>query len=95
MKVDSFKASISKKEKPENLRADLAALWYDGIGDWDTAHEIAQKSTTPNGDRIHAYLHRKEGDQFNARYWYNRCGEEMPVCSLDEEWEKLVSLYSN
>ena len=35
---------------------------------------------------MHAYLHRKEGDQGNAAYWYNRAGK--PVCRepLDAEW---------
>ena len=27
---------------------------------------------------MHAYLHRKEGDQGNAAYWYGRAGK--PVC---------------
>jgi hypothetical protein len=40
---------------------------------------------------IHAYLHRKEGDNGNARYWYNRAGKEMPQVSLEEEWNKIVS----
>jgi hypothetical protein len=27
---------------------------------------------------VHAYLHRKEGDQDNAAYWYGRARK--PVC---------------
>jgi hypothetical protein len=27
---------------------------------------------------IHAYLHRKEPDIWNAKYWYNRCGKPYP-----------------
>lgn len=27
---------------------------------------------------VHAYLHRKEGDQGNAAYWYGRA--QKPVC---------------
>lgn len=35
---------------------------------------------------MHAYLDRKEGDQGNAAYWYNRASK--PVCRepLDAEW---------
>ena len=38
----------------------------------------------------HAYLHRKEGDQGNAAYWYSRAGK--PVCRepLDAEWLGIV-----
>ena len=39
---------------------------------------------------MHAYLHRKEGDQGNAAYWYGRAGK--PVCRepLDAEWLGIV-----
>jgi hypothetical protein len=36
-------------------------------------------------------LHRKEGDQTNAAYWYSRAGK--PVCGepLDVEWLSIVT----
>jgi hypothetical protein len=39
---------------------------------------------------VHAYLHRKEGDQGNAAYWYRRGGK--PVCRepLDDEWQAIL-----
>jgi hypothetical protein len=39
---------------------------------------------------VHAYLHRKEGDEGNAAYWYNRAGE--PVCRepLDAKWQSIA-----
>jgi len=40
--------------------------------------------------RVHAYLHRKEGDSDNAHYWYTRAGTERPHVSLRREWETLV-----
>ncbi len=42
-----------------------------------------------NGSWIHAYLHRKEGDIFNSRYWYNKAGKPAFNGSLKEEWEAL------
>jgi hypothetical protein len=35
-------------------------------------------------------MHRKEGDQSNAAYWYGRAGK--PVCRqpLDAEWLGIV-----
>lgn len=50
----------------------LQALWYDVHGDWDKAHDLTQDLETPDGAWLHAYLHRKEGDLFNADYWYRR-----------------------
>jgi hypothetical protein len=44
----------------------------------DWAHESAQQGEGPEGSWVHAYLHRKEGDQGNAVYWYGRAGK--PVC---------------
>ncbi len=79
--------------KPEHpiLRGLHADYW----GDWEGAHEIAQaREGHPDYDRLHAYLHRKEGDAFNARYWYNRCGIPVPKISLEEEWEALAAHYS-
>lgn len=41
--------------------------------------------------RVHAYLHRKEGDDRNSRYWHRQAGTTYPEhLTLDEEWEHLV-----
>ena len=43
------------------------------------------------GARIHAYLHRKEGDNWNSRYWHRQAGSVYPEdMSLDQEWDYLV-----
>lgn len=42
------------------------------------AHEAAQQDEGMEGSWVHAYLHRKEGDQINAAYWYSPAGK--PVC---------------
>ena len=45
-------------------------------GDWDEAHEIAQRHEgDATADWLHAVLHKIEGDAGNARYWYRRCGK--------------------
>src|SRR5436189_5326816 len=56
----------------------LQALWYDGRGDWNRAHELAQDVDDANGAWVDAYLHRKEGDPSNARYWYRRAQPPEP-----------------
>lgn len=91
MTIDDLKKVVSE----ENLSGDmLKALWNDYRGNWERAHDIAQKGEGhPDYDRIHAYLHRKEGDKFNAGWWYRRIGLTYPSESLDSEWESLVLKY--
>jgi hypothetical protein len=89
MNLAEFQLSQNQSTPPSHLSPALQALWFDAKGDWDKAHELAQKDGEPAGDWVHAYLHRKEGDASNARYWYNRAGK--PVCSspLEEEWAAI------
>ncbi len=90
MTFEEFRQTLSNSTPPEKAGTLLRALWHDGKGDWDAAHDIAQDVHTRDGSWIHAYLHRKEGDQWNAGYWYRQAGKSMPSVSLDEEWENLV-----
>jgi hypothetical protein len=71
----------------------LRALWYDLNGDWDTAHSIVQAMSDVNAMWIHAYLHRKEPDIWNAKYWYSRCGKSYPG-EMEFETEAAVILES-
>ncbi len=44
-------------------------------GDWDGAHEIAQRDESdPLACWLHAVLHKIEADDWNSRYWYRRAG---------------------
>lgn len=69
----------------------LQALWHDAHGDWSRAHSLAQDIDTPDAARIHAYLHRKEGEDWNARYWYRRAGQPAFTGSLEDEWHTLAT----
>lgn len=73
----------------------LKALEQDKAGNWDQAHELVQDLSTKDAAWIHAYLHRKEGDQSNAMYWYNRAGQPVFSGSLAEEWKNLWDYFSN
>lgn len=91
MTYEQFNDSLSQDSPPDDLPVLLKALWYDGKGDWETAHNIAQsKEGTRDYDHLHAYLHRVEGDTWNAGYWYRRAGVEVFKGSLKEEWKTLV-----
>ncbi len=68
----------------------LKALALDRAGDWDGAHSIAQEVLSSQGSAVHAYLHRKEGVQWNAEYWYKQAGRSPFTGSLDDEWKDLA-----
>jgi hypothetical protein len=40
--------------------------------------------------RVHAYLHRKEGDRANAAYWYRKIRRSPPDISLAVERDALL-----
>lgn len=91
MTFEQFQQSLSLSSLPEGLSPLVEALWHDANGDWEAAHNIAQsKEGTRLYDRLHAYLHRVEGDTFNAGYWYRRAGYEVFKGSLKEEWTSLA-----
>jgi hypothetical protein len=90
MTFDDFRQSLTAAEPPAGLTLALTGLWWDAKGDWTRAHESAQQDEGPDGSWVHAYLHRKEGDDGNAAYWYGRAGK--PVCRepLDAEWLSIT-----
>ncbi|MBN8889553.1 MAG: hypothetical protein BGP12_03985 [Rhodospirillales bacterium 70-18] len=90
MNVETFRASLAQAAPPAGLAEAMQGLWWDAKGDWARAHACAQAQDDAIGAAVHAYLHRKEGDIPNARYWYGRSGRPMPVGTLDTEWMELV-----
>ena len=93
MDWERFRKTLEDKEPPQGLSPLLEALWYEGKDDWDRAHNIAQDIKTADGSWVHAYLHRVEGDSWNANYWYRRAGRKMPDYSLKQEWEEMVTYF--
>lgn len=91
MNLQQFKDTLQAASPPQGVNKYLKALWYDAKGNWENAHDIIQNIEGKTGSRIHAYLHRKEGDIFNANYWYNKAQLRMPGYSLEQEWEEIVA----
>lgn len=90
MTVEDFRATLSRAEPPAGLTAPQAALWWDAKGDWSQAHALVNELDSPAGMAVHAYLHRKEGELWNADYWYGRAGRRFHRDSLEAEWEALA-----
>lgn len=87
MQLEQLKALSS----PDKLSKPLQALWHDMNGNWDLAHDIAQAAGGLDGDWVHAYLHRKEGDEGNSLYWYNRADRVKPnSMSFEDEWAEIA-----
>lgn len=83
-------ARAGRAPPPAGLSRALLALWHEARGDWDLAHRLAQEAAGAEGDWVHAYLHRKEGDEANAGYWYRRAGRPAAHGDLAAEWERIA-----
>lgn len=94
MLPEEFKHALLQKTLLPGLSVTMQTLWYAGTGDWNKAHELIQDIPGKEAALLHAYLHRLEGDQWNADYWYTNAGERRPEKSLQEEWESLVERFS-
>mgnify|MGYP006274747583 CR=1 FL=1 len=90
MNFDHFLKSLGDSAPPHGISEALKALWYDRREQWERAHEIVQDETDTTAAAIHAYLHRKEGDNWNADYWYRKAGRPSFKGSLDAEWSSLA-----
>lgn len=61
-------------------------------GKWDEAHAMVQSHDDKLSCLIHAMVHRREGDDANARHWYGRANEDVPDNSVQQEWDRLYRL---
>jgi hypothetical protein len=88
--LDDFRRTFDAAAPPA-VAPLLKALWHDAKGDWDEAHRVAQDVSGADGAWVHAYLHRKEGDFSNARYWYQQAGQSPSTEALDDEWARIAA----
>lgn len=93
MDLKRFRESLHQPQPPAGCSRFLQALWFDAKGMWEQAHDLIQHGTDKDAARIHAYLHRKEGDLGNADWWYRKAGLTRPQQSLAAEWEDMVQRY--
>jgi hypothetical protein len=90
MKPDVFKRSIARSKPPTGLAPALQALWWAGKDDWERAHDIVMAHADRDCAWVHAYLHRREGDLSNARWWYKEAHRPVATASSDAEWRAIV-----
>jgi len=92
MSFSEFEKSLtSDSNLLAGLSVPLQAMWLDARGDWSGAHALAQRvDGAPEGAWVHAYLHRKEGDDRNAAYWYAKAGKPVAKGAFETEWRRIV-----
>ena len=91
MTFEQFVEHVKTHDVPaQDMSPALASLWHAEKGHWDTAHEMAQDIDSADGSWIHANLHREEGDQGNAEYWYRRAAQAVPSNTFTEERQDLI-----
>ena len=89
--LDDLERSVAADDAPPpSLDPLLQALWWDRKGDWSRAHDTVSLDEGREAARIHAYLHRREGDLGNAGYWYRRAGQAIATDALADEWRRLA-----
>lgn len=68
----------------------LAALRHPRHGAADLAHERVQAEADADAARVHACLHRPEGDPDHAACWYRRAGRPLATGAFEEEWMTIA-----
>jgi hypothetical protein len=96
MILDEFRQSLTATEPPAGLTLALAGLWWDGKGDWNMAHASAQQDEGPEGNWVHAYLHRKERRSEQRSLLVSPGGEarlpRVTGCGMDQHREGVVEI---
>ena len=91
MDLPTFRTSLDEDTSPEGVGAALQALWYEAKGNWDRAHRLAQSQNDAMGAWVHAYLHRLEGNNANADYWYRRAARPRSAAPPRAEWDEIAA----
>ena len=70
-RFDRLCAEVLLPGTTQQLLRSAALLWHDHL---DESHSISQGIHSREGSLLHGFMHRREPDYGNARYWFNRVG---------------------
>ena len=87
----AFHLTLSHALPPRELAAPVAALWWVKKGGWDKAHRLVMDEASLEAAWAHTFLHRAEGDEGNAHYWYGKARRHPAKGDLDAEWDAILA----
>ena len=90
MKLNDFQKSLDQPRPPRGLTNPLAALWHAARGEHEKAHGLVQDDQSEEAAWVHAHVHRAEGDEDNARYWYDKAGKPHARIGVKDEWAEIA-----
>lgn len=70
-RLDALFGETKLASTQQALIRSLLLLWHDQL---DASHELSQGIENADGSFIHAIMHRREPDYWNAKYWWRRVG---------------------
>lgn len=92
LSLDNFLSNCEATLPPESDPV-LLCLFHINQDQWHKAHDIVETINSNYGSWLHGLLHRIEGDEWNARYWYRQAGKEGYQKSISEEWLQIARTY--
>ena len=94
MKLDErmqrFLDSLREELPPAGVDGALLGCWHALRGSWDAAHDAVQGPSDLDA-WVHAALHREEGDDPNAAYWYERAGRRVASGATRREYLAIAA----
>lgn len=87
----AFVATLAADHPPHWADPVLTGLWHGLKDEWDVAHGLVQDIETAEAAWVHAWLHRIEGDAWNAGYWYRRAGRPAATGDTTQEGKAIVA----
>ena len=90
MELVEFRRSLADGAAPTAVSGPLKALWHLGRNEWDIAHRIVQDDPGRDAAWVHALVHRIEGDDWNAGYWYGQARRTRSTGSIEAEWAEIA-----
>lgn len=90
MNYSEFLKNITKDRQAQPVNPLLEAVWHLKNNHWQKSHDIVENSNSEDAAWIHGLLHKQEGDEWNAGYWYSKAGINSPKVSLEVELEMII-----
>lgn len=85
--LEELSLSATRRE----LALGLILLWHDHL---EAGHRLAQEVKSADGSFVHAIMHRREPDPWNAKYWWQRVGPHPAFLELArrvDEWLRAAN----